>query len=173
MPGPERYFFEIPIYRCPIDRHTKEMEKDKLDWLEPSQEVKNSHPEYFCHAKRFWESHRWYPWRYNEVIGWLRLFVFGSQIRGELWYTKAKCILPKPKKLMFSRGDVFLRGFHPRQTDTEILTELTAELVKFQKSKRLKGRFLDLECFFSIAPSVRWRKLLGFESTGSYGTLST
>ena len=173
MSGPERHFFEIPIYRCPIDQHTKEMERDKLDWLGPLQETKNSAPESFSNAERWWESIRWYPWRYNEVIGWLRLFVFGSQIRGELWYTKAKRILPKPKKPMFLRGEVFLTGFHPRQTDTEILSELKAQLVEFQKSKRMKGRFLDLECFLSIAPSVCWRKLLGFEPAGRSGALLT
>lgn len=161
--GPERHFLEIPIYRCPVDRHTKEMERKKQDWLGPLQETKDTAPESFSRAEQYWECHEWYPWRYNEIVGWLRLFLLGSQIRGELWYTKAKRISPRPKKPIFRHGEVFLKGFQPSQTDTEILSELAEELAEFKKSKRLKGRFLDLECFLSIAPSVSWRKLLGFE----------
>jgi hypothetical protein len=167
MSGPERYFFEIPIYRCPIDKHTREMERDKYNWARELRESENPVPECIASAQRHWENTQWYPWRYNEVVGWLRLYVMDRQVRGELWYVRAKRLVPRPKKPMFLAGEVFLTGFHPRQTDKDILSELRAELFDFQKSKRMKGRFLDLECFSCIAPSICWRRLLGFEPGAS------
>src|SRR2546426_4782754 len=33
----------------------------------------------------------------SQVIGWLRLYILCTQIRGEVWYTDAKRILRRPK----------------------------------------------------------------------------
>lgn len=89
----EKYFFDIPIYRCTIDKHTDELDKEKQKHLQHlvdlhGPEVKDSRS--YEWAEHYFDRERWYPWRYNEIIGWIRLYILGPQIRGELWFLKAK-----------------------------------------------------------------------------------
>jgi hypothetical protein len=158
----ERYFLDIPIYRCPIDKHTKELEDKQNRFLDKMLEPKDSASESYKNAKLWWNESKWYPWKFNEIIGWLRLFVLTRQIRGQLWYSKTKRIYPRSNDIIYLMGNVFEHTFSQEQSDSEISLEVTAELIEFQKRKSMKGRFLDLECYSSIESSINWHKLLGF-----------
>jgi hypothetical protein len=162
MSNPERFFLEIPIYRCPVEKHTKELERKKQQFIEPLLKTKDIAPESYNNAEVWWSESKWYPWKFNEIIGWLRLFVFSSQIRGQLWYSRARRINPRSKNTIYCIGNVFEHAFTQGQSDSEISSELMAELTLFQKRKSMKGRFLDLDCYLSIESSVNWHKLLGF-----------
>lgn len=161
----ERHLFEIPIYRCPISKHTEELEARRSAWMALSHSSGNPSfaSESFATPERYWEYHRWYPWRYNEIIGWLRLLRFGTQIQGELWFSSAKRIGPQPTKPMFFQGKAFEVEFDSRQTNPEIFSRLKLSIELFQKTKAMRGRFLDLECFSALSPSISWRHIMGFD----------
>ena len=98
------YFFDIPIYRCPIEKHTQELEKVKNDRLQRvidifGQEVKDT--DSYEIIENHFHLYQWYPWRFNDIVGWLRLYRLGSQVRGELWFTNAKKIRRDLKRIFF------------------------------------------------------------------------
>jgi hypothetical protein len=162
MPITNQYFLDIPIYRCQLEKHTKELATKKTQFLAPLLKTKDIAPVSYSNAELWWSEKKWYPWKFNEIIGWLRLFVFSNQIRGELWRTRTKRIFPKSNSVIFYVGNVLEHAFIQEQSDSEISDEVTAELLLFQKRKNMKGRFLDLECYYSLISNIDWHKILGF-----------
>lgn len=66
------YYFEIPVYRCDLDTHTKEMKiKEKGFKIE---EYKQTLPESYQIILNHFHRDIWYAWKYNEVIGWICLY---------------------------------------------------------------------------------------------------
>lgn len=159
----EQYFFEVGIYRCPIEQHTEELARDREKYLEPYKATKSLAPESYESAGHHFDRAYWYPWRYNDAIGWLRLYRLGSQIRGELWFADAKRITRGMKKRFFYRDKAFELWFYPSQSEEEIRTEVLTELKRIGCEPPVKGRYLDLQCFLVTSPMIRWRALLGFE----------
>jgi len=162
----EKYFFDIPIYRCPIEKHTGEMEKEKQRLLDLGVQNGNEIPEsYASDVKRYFHNWVWYPWRYNEIIGWIRLYVLKQQIRGEYWFIRAKLIRKNSRrKGIYHSGKAFECDFHPDQPAAKIYEEICCELERLSNEEPFKGRYLDLEAFHNIGPFVNWRQLMGFDT---------
>lgn len=165
----ENYFFDIPIYRCPVEKHTQELDNDKKKRL---QDIVDMHgPEVIKSESYKWtENHfdrtQWYPWRYNEVIGWLRLYRLGSQVRGELWFTNAKIIRRDLKrKRIYYRGKAFERSLYKSMSSTEIFESICKELERQKKEPPIKGRFLDMKIFLRTGQFINWKKLFGLEDS--------
>ena len=73
--------------------------------------------------QHFWERYGC-PWRFNQVVGWLRLVTRGHEVCGELWPADAKrfsrCVLWRFPLL----GKAFEIHFWPEQLPAEIVGEL-------------------------------------------------
>ena len=162
MARADRYFLDLPIYRLSLDQHTTEMEAAKKKYLAPLKAHKKAAHESYKTADRWFDHFHWYPWRYNEIIGWLRLYALGTQIRGELWWVKAKRISRGMRKNFFYVGKAFESSFRDKHSNAEIAEEVAKDLKQFAKEKRMRKRTLDLECFKVAAPVLNWRALLGF-----------
>src|SRR3569832_284824 len=99
-------------------------------------------------------------WTFNETVGYLRLFFFGSdQIRGELWHIRAKRLVRTRRKVFeytgASFGDqVYLRG-RPRN---EEIYQHVLEYVERAKTK-LKPRIVDDSLFKELGRFVDWQAL--------------
>jgi len=93
--GLEKVFFDVPVYRL----SKEEYESQQKDFIQ--KELKQ------CGGKYAEEAYRRYPelksktesdlwenyggcWLFNEIIGFIRLYFFFSEIRGEYWHTSAK-----------------------------------------------------------------------------------
>ena len=98
MIGPQHFFFEIPIYRCTLDAHTEFIAREKDSYLRYVGADPINTPDSYASALASFERERWYPWRFNEVVGWIRLYRYGSQIRGELWFVRSKRLVPRGQK---------------------------------------------------------------------------
>lgn len=149
-----------------MEQHTEELARDKQRYLEPLERTKSVAPESYANAGNWFDRELWYPWRYNDVIGWLRLYRLGSQIRAELWFVNAKRINRGMKKRFFLLGDAFELWFRPSQSEEDIRAEVLAELKRVAGKRPIKGRYLDLACFLVASPLLRWRALLGFDVKG-------
>src|SRR3954468_6324633 len=124
MARADQYFLDLPIYRLSLDQHTAELEAAKKKSLAPLEAHKKTAPESYKIAERWFDQYDWYPWRYNEVIGWLRLYALGSQIRGELWWVKAKRISRGMRKSFFYVGKAFESSFRDGHSNAEIAGEV-------------------------------------------------
>ena len=160
----DKYFFEIGVYSLNEDSFHKEYDKRKkkhFDWLfetsggVPPERAPHS---YSWAEQRFFEKYG--CWRYNQAIGWIRLYILGSQIRGEYYFVEAKRIRLLMKKTFSWRGKVFELHFFPEDSSKKICREVESELEQLRNEKPFKGRHIDLEAFREIAPFINWRKLI-------------
>ena len=99
----------MPVYRLSRERYYKDMDKyinknmysgspnhrkmtEEFYRREPSQKL--------AQEDRLRKSYGG-AWEYNEIIGYIRLYFFGTQIRGEYWGVNAKKIVRTRKKSFF------------------------------------------------------------------------
>jgi hypothetical protein len=160
-----RYFFDIPIYRCPIEKHTTEMDKEKQRLLNLGLQGWGELLEsYASRLEAFFDSSLWYPWRFNEIVGWVRLYALGSQIRGEWWFVKARRIRKsKKKKLVYHSGKAFEHHFDPDTSRNDIYEAVCSELEQLCSEKPFRNRYMDLETFHNAGPFINWRQLISFD----------
>lgn len=151
------YVFDIPVYRCDETTHYKEYEKIKKRELLPYS--KSETPRAYGQVEKRVEQEYWYPWKFNDIVGYLRLFIDGHRIKGDLFYAKAKRVVRGGKGKIFYYGKIY--EYTPRITDTsiEIFENTFSELQKL-KDPPLNRRHLDLEEFSRLGKLVDWKKLL-------------
>lgn len=109
-------------------------------------------------------------WRFNEIIGFIRLYFFFTQIRGEYWRVTAKKIMRTRKKLFtYSSHNVTIEEEIPAiSTNAEIYALIQKYLVRAQNQNNLKKFHIDKSVFENIGPHVDWnglRKSNGVKST--------
>jgi|SRR6056297_2214192 len=164
----DKFFFEIPIYRCTQEKFNTDYDRElnkHLDTLWPNGARYRLPKNSVESAKQdFWERYG-APWNFNQAVGWLRLFVTGSQIRADLWFTNAKRLLRRPKYRQISiMGKGFEITFESKNSSIEIYEALLNRLLEFENSFHGGRLNVDLECFKNIGLYVNWRALIGFDS---------
>lgn len=157
-----RYFFDVPIYRCSPDQHESWIAEEKRKSLQPFEETRDTAPESLAISKQWFDEWHWYPWRYNETVGWVRLYALGAQIRADLWYVKAKRVVRETRKRIFFIGKQFEISFRLTDLEPEIGLAVLEELRGMKRQSRFRNRFIDLESFELIALHLNWNELLSF-----------
>lgn len=146
-----KYFLDIPIYRCPSEKHEEEMEKEKSGWEETNT------------LKQYFEREIWYPWLYNDIVGFIRLLVHGKSIKGELWFDRAKRVQKHPKRRIIKyKGKAF--EFHPSNSmsSENIFQELKRKIENIKKGRKyLKNRYIKKDNGFEeIGKAINWKEFL-------------
>jgi hypothetical protein len=155
----EPYYFEIPIYRCNQDTHTKEMESQLKEYT--NEEIKEVAPESYQHWINYFHRSMWYPWKFNEAIGWICLYIFGSQIRGDYFLITSKRIGKGTRNKRFKfYGKAFEHSLPRNLSSSEIYQEITIALNMLKKNRPFKNRYLDLSSFETIGQFVDWVSLV-------------
>jgi hypothetical protein len=163
----DRYIFEIPIYRCSPDQHTSLLAEEKRKSLQLFEVTRDTAPRSLAISKQWFDERHWYPWRYNETIGWLRLYALGAQIRAELWYVKARRIVRETRKRIFFVGKEFEISFRLADPNTEIGNVVLERLRDLKRQSHFRKRFIDLECFEAVAQHLDWKGLLSFPQSAA------
>lgn len=100
-------------------------------------------------------------WKYNEIIGFIKLHFLGRQIRGEYFRVKAERILKTRKKTF----EYITHKLAPeRSIEKSADNEKTYKIIKgdiedFYKELQ-RGQFIDDGHFCFLGYYVDWRKLL-------------
>lgn len=168
----KRYFFEIPIYRISQERFNQKYDNDLQRYWEQFKELSghahNDIPKTtrLNSEQSFWETYCG-PWRYNQVFGWMRLYILGSQVRGDLWRMVGKRFHRKTRNQIRPLGKAFEIDFFSDESSEQILAKVEQKLEQFQKKWRKKKRVLDLECFRTLSSCINWRKLVDMEDKES------
>lgn len=158
-----REFFEIAVYRVAEEEFQRQFEaawaKKKVG-IDANYEGAAPQDRLAYFKDYFWRDFGM-PWRYNQVIGWIRLYVLGNQLRGELWLHQAKRYQRVMGRRCYqSEGKAFELSVYPEDGNETIVSKLREELLAFQKEFG-RGRYvLDLECFDALAPVIDWHHLL-------------
>ena len=162
----ERYFFEIPVYICEEDAYCREREKAKQKFLENLYVKCNGisreqAPDIYPNAEYFFEYDYGGAWRYNQVIGWIRLYVLDWQIRGEIWFVKATRIRRNMrKKRYYWFGKAFELWFYDQDSSAEIYEEIYHTLEQLRDELPFKKRYIDIEASYNIGQHVDWHGLI-------------
>jgi len=162
---PSRYIFDIPIYFYRPDDYESQYKRGLQNLLQlifnlsGGKTREQAKPEYESAEELYRKAHG-RPWRFNFIIGWIRIYILGSQIRGEIWLVKAQRIQPNTRRPIKNDGKIFELHFSQNDSSATIFAELSEALARAQKSKELRKRYLDTETFENIGPYVEWKKLI-------------
>jgi hypothetical protein len=159
---PEKYIFDIAFYWCGQDSFYREYGRrlaENLAAFEKTTGYPLTESLRMSLTDSFWRKYI-APWKFNQAVGWVRLYKLGSQLRGELWYMNAKRAGRQLTKKQFSsHGKAFELHVYPEDTSETIYKAVLGDLHSFVKSFRRKV-VLDLEAFEQLGPYVNWRALM-------------
>ncbi len=170
MSGYGNFFFEIPIYRCDQNQYTKETEKALENHiarrLQFAPELpQNIYERIRTSAENDFNINQWYSWRYNEIIGWIRLYANGTRIIGELWFVKERISKNLVKKRFRYVEMKFIElCLDGNESSVKIFEKVTNELRQLNRKRSLRKRYIDIEAFQTIGPFIDWRQLLGLNN---------
>lgn len=165
MPSNE-YFFDVPVYRIEERRYYAERDQwiDRIlfppnnPYSSVRREKELQDPKSLVgprdHMQRSFDG----CWRYNEIIGYIRLHFLGSQIRGEYYGVQNKRIVRTRKKILeYQTWKLAPEIEIPPDSKSEEIFGLIVEYVNDCR-KELKGRrFVDSEILETIGPYIDWR----------------
>ncbi|WP_179022420.1 hypothetical protein [Winogradskyella forsetii] len=166
----ENYFYEIPIYRCTPERHFLELGELENKIVNEIGILSIDYPENFEQIKDSRYARNSYPFDYNEIIGWIKLYILGNQIRGEYYFEvdtkdrqKEKKRLDKGirKKRFENFGKAFEISIKNATDNEQISKKLKNELIDLQNNEKpFKGRFIDTRQLDNITEFIDWQGLI-------------
>lgn len=159
----KKHFFDIPVYRLSERKYHYECEINNQEiyqkhYLKKSTIKPLFSYEEFCNKFSFMAE----AWRYNEIIGYIRLYILGREIRGEYYQHKSQRIR-KTRRKHFRylthklASEINIRGYD----NTQIYTAVMKYLEECQKE--LRSRYIDIENFKMIGQYIDWNSLLNDE----------
>ena len=175
---PDVFFLDLPVYRLPEDKYYKQREayiNEVTGSTESSVEetmARGKDPDFA--RQLYWREHvseRYGGmWRYNEIIGHIRLFFFMTQVRGEYYAVKAKRIGRTRKKLLeFKTWTLSAEVNIPAGASSPEIFEAVRKYVDRCKQE-LRGRYVDDAQLDTLGPHIDWRALFLKARTRSGGT---
>lgn len=160
-------FFDVPIYRLPEDKYYAEREKyiDKMMYGTDPEERRSKEEFYERNPdnKINFEDHLQKsfggPWTFNEIIGYIRLYFLGTQIRGELWMVNKKRLVRTRKKLILwqSHNVSYEERIPFSATNEEVFEAILTYLDRAKKE--VKGRVIDTAKLEALGKYVDWNGL--------------
>lgn len=146
----EKYFFEIPIFRC--DRQTfKQNIEDDVKKLIKYFKSGNEGIEFDYDAlARKSVMDKLSGYRYGELVGMIRLLIFSSnQIRGEIYFINQKISKTlKHKTWSTKHSKLFEIWLHEKETNKSIYNRILKKIEDCQcESERLSKCYIDKTCF--------------------------
>lgn len=164
-------FYDIPIYRLSEKEYYHKRDSSISKNIEFCMQELDPTPEMITRNRNWREQHfyeNYGPWRYNEIIGYIRLHFLGSQVRGE--YLSAE-----RKRNGLSRNRVFTYRTHklapevniwPQSSNEQIFGLILGYLDRCEKELK-KGRFLDRDLFEKLGRHVDWRGFLEWSNNSN------
>ncbi|MFH1162175.1 MAG: hypothetical protein V1696_02780 [Candidatus Jorgensenbacteria bacterium] len=157
----ERYFFDIPIFRTDINKWTEEQKANEEVFIQRIIETSGYVTEKFAreHAKK-WLHPQWSSYRYEEMVGMIRLYAMTQQIRGELWFVKQRITRNLKKKRWHYLGKLFEFSIFETDTNLEINERILKKLQEENKKGLLRNKYIDLEAFKTTGKYIDFLKLI-------------
>jgi hypothetical protein len=160
-------FYDIPVYRLTEKQYearqanhvNKEISNEKQSYFigkmyveDPSQEEQRR-----THLRRRYGG----PWDFNEIIGWIRLYFYGDQVRGE-WWKIDKSTKHKSRHKQFEYREykfVYEELMDRNITSRKIYRHILNYLARAKADPRVRKHFVDTSVFERIGPHVNWKAL--------------
>ena len=154
----EPIFFEIPIYRITKLNFSQEMDStlEKHYRNYPGDRI----GEHFQNYKNVINRNHKYPWKYNEIIGYLNLYIYGSQLRIDYWLVSNQRINKGiRKKKFYYNFKAFEATISKNMISIEIFEWILNQLKILQNDRRFKKRYFDIAAFEVVGKYIDWKTL--------------
>ena len=103
----EKTVFEILIYRISEDKFCSQYKTRKEEFIRKFTTEMSSQKSIFRLENHFFQNYGG-PWRYNQIVGAIKIYTLSDQIRGEFWRSTKKRYGAKMKNKNISMsGNVF------------------------------------------------------------------
>lgn len=170
-------FIEIAIYRCGEADFDSQLEMDVADALKDIEQrggaPPDKAPQTYRNAEEHFRDAYGGPWRYNQVIGWLRLYAGGSWILADVWLCDGKRFRRRMRDKCFHYiGSEVVAEFTAELSSSEIFDHLCKKLLEFERGWRRRGFVLELECLMEVGRFVNWRALVHKEGQRQRGPVA-
>lgn len=156
------YFFDIPIYRLSPEKYSIELNRyltKKLSSPDMSTFLK-SNPKIALQNEEFFTQQFGGMWEYNEIIGYIKLYILGSQIRGEYSLVKAKRITrTRNKQFKYLSDKIEPELELPIFDSNDVIYSRILDYINNCK-KKLNNRFVDTSLFEIVGPHIDWSTLI-------------
>lgn len=155
----EKYICEILLYRISEDEFYQKSEHDLKKEYEKMNVVDTLPPDIkFLFEKNYFQNYGG-PWSYNQVYGALKIYVFGIQIRAELWLSINERFTRKSKNKGISLlGEAFQIGIFPNYSNKIIIETIDKEIERTVKN--LDRIVPDLECYNNLKYLIDWKSIV-------------
>jgi hypothetical protein len=167
MTSPYKYFFDLPVYRIKEDAYVEQQQEyiekavfppDSPD-LEALKLLEKNDPDintaYRSHAFKSYGG----IWRYNEIIGYIRLYFLGDQIRGEYYAVNKKRIMrSRTKQLEHKTWKLAPELDIEDDSSSEKVLESIEKYIE-DCMEELPRRYIDTSGFDAIAKYTDWKSL--------------
>jgi hypothetical protein len=153
----DKYFMVIPVYRLSEDKYYSQMNDDFEKLISRSWDMnfRQNNPDMVENWRRSHRSSYGGDWEFNEVVGHIKLFFMGSQIRGEYWSTESqRKVRTRKKKFEIKAHKLVAEGKIWEKTSDGVLAAIEEYLSRCKKE--LKGRHIDLREFEALKNHVNW-----------------
>jgi len=155
----EPIFFEIPVYLRSFAAHTSDMQTQEAEITQATD--RDLYPETFQAIYNNFHSEIWYPWKYNEIVGYLNLYILGSQFRADIWLITNRRINKGIIKKKFKYVGKTLEKPLPRcKSSEQIFSFILEELMTLNKKKEYKSFAFDLKTFKVVGIYINWIELI-------------
>ena len=179
MSAGTHYLFDLPIYRLSEDDYyaQRDAHVDRIMTenplantpIKPSEAVRLDPQDaaFVSHLRHKYGG----PWQFNEVVGYLRLPVLGSQVRAEHWLVCCKRVSKSRTKIIELRSLKFVpeTELPSRGANPDIFAAVLRHIDACEK--HLPRRFLDTSQLNLLGPHLDWRGLIGFPARSMVGRL--
>lgn len=119
-----------------------------------------NNPDYFSAYENAIHKNYGGTWEYNEIIGFIKLHILGSQIRGEYWQDdKKRFIKSRTKQFKYVTHKLAPEdSFCKEATNAEIYQTICSYVDDCRNE--LKGRYIDDSNLKNIGKYVDWKSLI-------------
>lgn len=158
------YFYDLPVYRLSEERYYSERDdcigRAIFQTGSPEEPRLRAREQQNPRANDWNRGHleRSYGgcWRFNEVIGQIRLHFLGSQVRGEYFaVAKQRIVRTRTKTIEYRTWKLAPEvDINSPYRTTEVLDAIRQYIRDCEKE--LPKRFIDTSMFDAIAPHVDW-----------------
>lgn len=156
----EVYFAEIPVYRVPHDQYFADRAAFAERELERQEAMGPFVERLRIQALEHWKENYGGGWRYNEITHFIRLYILGTQIRGELWKTQAKRIVKsRTKKFVQYQGKFVSERELPLSQGNPAISDFISQFLDRWEEK-LAPRYVDRSAFQALLPYIDWGTLV-------------
>lgn len=168
MKTAERYFYDVPVYRIAEDRYLEELirhtEKVLFPADDPLSATLRERDRLNPAENEQLRAHIAFKyggcWQYNEIVGYIRLFFLGSQIRGEYFgISQKRAIRTRHKVFVLKSLKLAPEREIPSGASNESIFEFVLQYLSDCRAE-LPQRHIGSRLLEEVGPHINWQVLV-------------